>query len=470
MKFRIKIMLSMAAVLAIAFGIGGSILIAISFSNSLERERSGVETSYRFITNTLHALNEVNLWEDAGDVADSLSYLMENQAQTFSGCYLYGEDAVYYIEGKPEETYRDLSDNADSGHYAAGLVESADGSYYLQLSGLLSLGSDTLHLDLLYDITSVYEARREQMLIFYQIYGVVVGVSLVLVWLISRLLTGSLMRLSLAAKELAKGNLSHRSGVDTDDEIGDLAREFDRMAAQLEHTIDELKDSMRRQEEFMGSFAHEMKTPMTSVIGYADLMRSDILSSEERIEAANYIFSEGKRLEMLSQKLLALFMLEQEAMSFSRVSPLHLIRELVRHLAPVYEESGINLEADGEEGSCFLEAELVQTLLVNLVDNARKALDHGGRIHLSCRMLEDGCLIRTEDNGRGIPPEALSHLTEAFYRVDKSRSRSQGGAGLGLTLCNKIAQLHDGELQIESELGKYTAVTVILRGKKNEEA
>lgn len=137
---------------------------------------------------------------------------------------------------------------------------------------------------------------------------------------------------------------------------------------------------------------------------------------------------------------------------------------LLEHLKRLYAQKGIALQYRTEEGACFLEPDLFKTLLVNLMDNARKALDSGGNIYVWQEMLPDGCRVRVLDNGRGIPPEALTHLTEAFYRVDKSRSRAQGGAGLGLSLCNEIVQLHGGTMQFESRVGNGTVVTVELKG------
>ena len=116
-----------------------------------------------------------------------------------------------------------------------------------------------------------------------------------------------------------------------------------------------------------------------------------------------------------------------------------------------------------------MDADLIKSLLVNLLENARKALDGGGNIYIMSRMLDDGCEMRILDNGPGIPPEALTHLTEAFYRVDKSRSRAQGGVGLGLSLCNDIAKLHGGCLQFQSRVGNGTQVTVELHGGRYEE-
>ena len=137
---------------------------------------------------------------------------------------------------------------------------------------------------------------------------------------------------------------------------------------------------------------------------------------------------------------------------------------MAEHLKTVYVRQNIQIQYRCAEGVCLLEPDLVKTLLVNLLDNARKALDAGGNIYVLQEMLPDGCRIRVLDNGRGIPPEALSHLTEAFYRVDKSRSRAQGGAGLGLSLCNEIVHLHGGTMQFESRVGNGTVVTVELKG------
>ena len=163
-------------------------------------------------------------------------------------------------------------------------------------------------------------------------------------------------------------------------------------------------------------------------------------------------------------KLLDMLSLDRSKLQLVPASPADLVAGLLEHLKRVYAQKGIALQYRTAEGMCFLEPDLFKTLLVNLMDNARKALDNGGYIYVWQEMLPDGCRVRVLDNGRGIPPEALTHLTEAFYRVDKSRSRAQGGAGLGLSLCNEIVQLHGGTMQFESRVGNGTVVTVELKG------
>lgn len=283
-------------------------------------------------------------------------------------------------------------------------------------------------------------------------------------WLTSYLLTRPLGTLSRASRELARGNLGYRAPVRSRDEVGQLAADFNRMAGQLERNVNRIQETMALQERFMADFSHEMKTPMTSIIGYADLLRSQVLTPDEQMDAANYIFSEGKRLEALGLKLLDMLSLDQSKLQLVPAHPADLVAGLLEHLKRLYAQKGIALQYRTEEGACFLEPDLFKTLLVNLMDNARKALDSGGNIYVWQEMLPDGCRVRVLDNGRGIPPEALAHLTEAFYRVDKSRSRAQGGAGLGLSLCNEIVQLHGGTMQFESRVGNGTVVTVELKG------
>lgn len=218
----------------------------------------------------------------------------------------------------------------------------------------------------------------------------------------------------------------------------------------------------------MGAFAHELKTPMTSIIGFADLLRQDTMDESTRIMAADYIYSEGKRLERLSFKLLDLLLLKNDQISMKRVWLGSYLQEIERALAPNMKDKNIRLICKAEQKRVILETDLVKSLLYNLVDNASKAMDDGGIIAIYAATVPDGCQFQVVDNGRGMQPEELSKITEAFYRVDKARSRSQGGAGLGLALCKQIVELHNGSIQFASELGKGTRVTVTLYGKAGQ--
>ena len=235
------------------------------------------------------------------------------------------------------------------------------------------------------------------------------------------------------------------------------------MAEKLEDNITELRMSMEQQERFMGSFAHELKTPMTSIIGYADLLRSQALNAGETQEAANYIFSEGKRLESLSLKLLDMLMMKKQDIKFVPTDMKNMIETLTIHLQPVYKKNRIVLQCRLEPSMCMVEPDLFSSVITNLLDNARKALDNGGNIMILGESVKGFYRIRVIDNGRGMPEEAIKHITEAFYRVDKSRSRAQGGVGLGLNLCKEIIELHNGTISFASREGNGTCVTVMIK-------
>ena len=234
------------------------------------------------------------------------------------------------------------------------------------------------------------------------------------------------------------------------------------MAAEQE-AVSHLEAVVERQARFVGSYAHEIRTALTTIIGYADLLRLQKLDEGERAEAAEFILAEGQRLERLSQLILDLVVLEGRPLRLHSASPGTLVRGLVERLAPLYAADGVDLSCACEGGACLMEPDLVASLVENLCENARKALGGPGEVRVTCQALADGCRISVSDTGPGIPPEALDRLAEPFYRVEGARP-SEGGAGLGLTLCHGIATAHKGSLSFASEPGEGTTVIAELHG------
>ena len=241
-----------------------------------------------------------------------------------------------------------------------------------------------------------------------------------------------------------------------------------RTADAIGQTVEELEDAKHRQEEFTASFVHELKTPLTSIIGYADMLRSRELSQDMRFKAASYIFSEGKRLEKLSLSLMSLLVAGHSAADGGPVAMGELCQAAARAAQPAMEKAGLTLTVRGEAGEIPGEAALLQTLLMNLLDNARKASSPGGEVLLEGAPTENGYRLAVTDHGRGIPASELDRITEPFYMVDKSRSRAEGGAGLGLALCKEIAAVHGGVLRFTSQEGVGTTVEVTLKGARHE--
>ena len=463
MKFRLKITFCMLCLMAVLFGIGSSALIAISFQDGLDREKEAAKNSYRMLIYTLQMTGELETWSSTEEI-QTLFRQLSDQGGSWSAISLYSEDGRLYSSGDAAAYFQDPRGTVDTQHCAISYFEDGAGERYLQLSGAFLAGDRTLYLDMAHNISMLYRTREQQQAAYRRIFLGMTVLCAALAYTMALVLTRSLSRLSKGAREIAQGNFSYRSGIRSGDEIGRLSEDFDRMAGQVEQNILDLKESVERQERFVSSFTHELKTPMTAVLGYADLLRSQDLTEEERRDAANYIFSEGKRLERLSLKLLDIYVADQGEVVLSEQNPGRIVRDMVEHLEPGYREQGIVLTCRCGKGRCLLEPDLFRSLLVNLLDNARKALSDGGEVVVSVETTDEGCTLCVEDNGPGIPAESLERLTEAFYRVDKSRSRRQGGAGLGLTLCAKIAELHKGSLYFESQEGRGTKVTAELKG------
>ena len=240
-----------------------------------------------------------------------------------------------------------------------------------------------------------------------------------------------------------------------------LSRDFNRMADQLEQSIGRLEEEARRQEEFTSAFSHELKTPLTSIIGYADILRARTLTEEERSRCANYIVHQGRRLERLSLKMLEMSYIDKQETELLRIEVTHLVRQIRAMTEAVLEQKNITLTDHVEPGAVRGDLDLLLSLFANLIDNARKACGEGGEICLSGENAERGYRFVLRDNGCGMPAEEIQKITEPFYMIDKSRARKEGGAGIGMALCQKIIFIHRAEWKIESVEGGGTSVDIL---------
>ena len=468
MRFRTKMMIAFTVMLALALGVGGSVLIATSTGDALVQSQEAAASSHRLILFTLSAVSGATQGRPQGreydELVDALTRIDAQGGQNWQALRLSHETDVIYVSRIPDIFSDRLIGNVSSEQSAMMAFRSDDGAYLLQITGQIEFGATPVYLESIYDISSVLIARQYQQAIYRQLFLAVIALGAALSWLLSFWMTTPLRRLSRVTRTIASGDLSCRTAPGGKDEIGVLASDFNNMADRLEHNINEMKDAMKRQEEFMGGFAHELKTPMTSIIGYADLLRGHTLSDDDKRDAANYIFMEGRRLEVLALKLLDLIVLKKRDFTFLPISILSIVEDAAQLLKPILNKRDVSLRYECDDSTCLIEPDLFMSLLLNLIDNARKAIEAGdGEIVVRSRASEGMCEISVSDNGRGIAEDELSKIKDAFYRVDKSRSRVQGGVGLGLRLCDEIAALHGGEIMFASEPGKGTTVTIKLK-------
>lgn len=375
-------------------------------------------------------------------------------------------ELTIYTPQTVKKEYADLKDNEGLSLFFEG-----GGRLYMESVCRVKSGTQVYYVAVRSDFTEIKNQQRR----FWSLYGVTVftisAVSGLLLFLSAKKITYPLKRLARASDEIALGNYGKTVDVKgSDNEISALSKSFNTMSLAVEQNIKEIKEDGERRDRFVSDFSHELKTPMTAIIGYAQLLDSYELEPQERKEAAQAVYGEAKRLERLSRQMLDLYILRNESTEFEEIGLSEIEKQLKTTLEFLSEKYRVPFSVDLGTETVFANRELLISLLYNLADNAFKASEPESPIEIYSA-LEDGRVkITVRDRGRGIAKENLQLLTEPFYREDKSRSRAQGGAGLGLSLCKEIAEIHGTSLCFESEKGKGTAVSFALRkgGAENE--
>ena len=452
MRFAQKLICVMLLVTTAAFSLGGSALLLGIFQDNLHTAAQQEVGRHNMVCRALETemLNLHTLGETVSDTAMEAALHRAVDPQD-AALLLHQEQVVAQVN----DTGWDGARLPDSG---SSLIRRAgDGIYRIYRTDLL--GDYTLVSA--FRLDDLFAARTRNLQRFLLLEAAVLVWAGIVVAIVSRSLTRPLAALTRASAEIAAGDYARRTGVATADEIGELARRFDRMSAAIQEKVDALELSVRQRDDFMGAFTHELKTPMTAILGYADTLRTMQVDPEEQRQAAGAIYHEARRLEALGGKLLQLFHLADEPLALVPV-PLQTVFDRAARAAA------------GALGGCTLaitptparvegDPDLLVDLLLNLITNAARASEEGQPIRVEAHPTDGGVEVRVSDRGRGIPPDQLDRITEPFYMVDKSRARKQGGSGLGLALGAAIARAHGTQLQFESAPGQGTTVRFTLK-------
>lgn len=443
MKLRTKQILIMLIVLAGAMGVCAAFSIGrlkdYSLSVQVESEREKLRIAGR-------AFRQVGTREDfeqMGEIARDayLKYQFERCYQSGYGLIKNGECILNLTD------YEVVNLAGLKGEYR---VQKLGRKHILLLRQALEYpeGFEVLAAR---DISQAWQELERQALGYLAVFG---GVSLAAATVFALCLGRTLRSLNAlrqAASAISGGELGAKVEILGRDEIAQVGEAFNHMSEQVEQQVENL-------ELLLGALAHEMKTPVTAVMGYSDSLLNVRLTKEQQERALQNIHSAGARMEQMSAKLLALVGLyDNEAIVREPVPVEELFDRVRRETGELLEKKGMKLRISCEQGMRILGDEtLLCSLFVNLVHNSIKASGPGSEI----RMCGQGRTIRVEDQGCGIPEEDLPRVTEAFYMADKSRSRSEGGSGLGLALGLRIVKLHGGNMEILSRVGEGTCVAV----------
>lgn len=401
-------------------------------------------------------------------VAEIAKSIQQSLNNTQDGMIIYNKDNKIIYQSSQYQSR--LIKTAGKNHSGVWQIHRQNDHYYLESLCEARSKVGNYKLELHRNIDYVYQDRFQLYNTYLLALPAVSAIFMVVLLIFSSNFTRPVRKLSQATRSFAKGNYKSRVKVRGSNEIAILSQDFNQMAKQLEENIAQLEEHARRQEEFTGAFSHELKTPLTSIIGYADMLRSMELSEEETFLSADYIFNQGKRLERLALKLMELLYIDKQEISFQKIDTKSFALQLKTMTEKILQPKNILLEIQIEDGNLFGEPDLLLSLFSNLIDNARKACGEEGEIILKGKDTKKGYFFSLKDNGRGMPEEEIHKITEPFYMIDKSRARKEGGAGIGMALCQKIIKLHHAEWHISSHIDKGTEITIQFTDRENNAA
>jgi signal transduction histidine kinase len=286
---------------------------------------------------------------------------------------------------------------------------------------------------------------------------IVLSVGSVLILVASRYIVNPLKRLTEATQRLARGDFDVNVSIKQRDELGQLADSFNHMAG-------ELKQLEHMRQNFVSNVSHEIQSPLTSIRGFSKALRRPDINESDRHTYLEIIEQESERLSRLSENLLNLASLESEHHPFHPVTfdLDEQIRRVVVSHEPQWSEQHMELDLNLPRVKIIADADQLNQVWVNLLGNAIKFTPAYGKIRISLETLTDRVLIMIQDSGIGIKEEDRERIFERFYKVDQARQRATGSNGLGLAIVRKIIDLHQGTIEVHSELGKGTVFKVTL--------
>lgn len=369
-----------------------------------------------------------------------------------SALYINGE-CLFAATPVDPESYLTVS----SGRAAASARVRAYGRNFLVLGKAVDFHGDTYCIYLVAEATYIHSQLRELAVRFALLALAVMLLGLAMVrYLVGRTLR-PLSALSEAAGSVAAGNYGQRVPVSSADEVGMLAQDFNRMALAVESHVAALQERTERQKLFTAAVTHELKTPLTSLLLNVNTLQTVYLPEENQAALLESMDHKLRWLDTMVRKLLMLLSVKKNA-AFSATSVPELLARVQQLTEGICAKYGVSLKTDCRVDMLSMDADLMCSALANLVENSAKASAPGQVVSVSA----DEIGFTVTDHGRGIPAKDLPRVTEAFYTGDPSRSKKNGGFGLGLALVREIAVVHGGTLALESTPGNGTTAHIVL--------
>ncbi|MGL4741487.1 MAG: sensor histidine kinase [Sarcina sp.] len=330
---------------------------------------------------------------------------------------------------------------------------------YVFVSSILRLDNKKYKIVVTTDISYLDGERKENYFTVITLGSISIIFLAIGLYIISKKVTEPIKNLSRVSSLIKDKNYSERIVYEnSNDEIGVLATNFNCMVDVIEENIDELEKLNNEKQRFIDNLTHEIKTPITSIIGYTDLLIKGNINNVVKEKAIKHIHKQGYRLENLSTSMTKLIKVRKKNIVRENIDIKCLIENVLENTSYKREELEIKVINNINSGYILVDKDLVDVLLANIIDNAIKASKAGDVIKIYGGKSKNKYEVVIEDFGIGIAKDDLDKIKEPFYMVDKSRANKTKNLGLGLAICTEICELNKIKFNIESELKKGTKV------------
>ena len=463
MNFKIKIFLLCIAVYIITLVVTCITITENSYQNILKSE---VERFLKEEGNTHFSIGLYIMASEKQNGNISIRSFGQNIVDMFSSkdttVELYDENldliagslGRYWNYTSREELKQALNNNKNY------VFRQKDNNHYLFVSSMLKISNQRIILSVIKNVTYVDYLKTSQYKLFVQVGFIGLIFVAIISYFISGLVIKPIERLTATAKNITSGNYGVRVHVNKNkDEVGQMAQQFNIMTDELEKRISELQSESENKQLFIDNLTHELRTPLTSIIGYSDFLHSTKNYDDDTLnKSLGYIKSEGKRMLKMVSQMMDMILLKKNSLKLEKEYIRPLLEEVVAVLINKARDKKISLIIEGDDMLLNFDRDILKGVLINLTDNAINASnpEQEQEVILGTDYSQNSNIIYVKDYGKGIIKEDLAKILEPFYRVDKARSRKDGGMGLGLAICNEVVRAHNATLIVESEIGKGT--------------
>lgn len=461
MKLWQKVYLFTMILFVVLLNVGMYVVFELTYQKDIGVEQKQAEAEYNMLTDMV--VRSLNSLYNQGDVTDAkLRRVMEKYENYYDDTLCLtlwkGENCVYPENADNLRDWNDVSGRNE-------IIITGTDLKKITVQGKIYEGEETLYLRYekeLTELNEVWDKLQTNYLVISLSFSFVLAISL---FIILRRTMKPITQLTKVVDDMAEGNWESKAPEAGKDEVATLGRHFNRMADKIQDNIQQIRQEADAKQEFVDNFAHELKSPLTSIYGFAEYVQKANIPEDEKIQCMSYIMDESKRLLQLSYTLLDMAKIRNEAIHIEEVKLCDVEEQIQKRMETLCAERGVTLVCNRSADTMFANEVLLFSLLCNLIQNAVYACKSGDIVTWGVEEEAANIRIYVKDNGCGMTKEQVKRVKEPFYRVDKARSREAGRTGLGLAICSQIVEYHNARMNIQSEPDKGTIITVLFPKK-----